>query len=412
MPGLLSTKRRFLGGSILAWMAVTCGIFISWHGALGIPVQVSAVIAGLDLSAKDSGFLGTLELTTMSVVSILLALRIDRWSKPGIALLGVVLAIAGQALSGYAHMFGSLDSYDVLLVTRLVVGVGAGLIYGAACASVAGNPSGDRLFGLGVSAGQVFLTLMLLTMPWIASHWNDQQGVYLTLAALSIAFGGFLYKLPNPRITKEQKMAHTAQPALLSPFNIFLFFVALSLFNIAIGMDWSFADRRADDIGMTDEQAGSFLAMMPLGGILGSGIAGVIGDRFGRVRTFVVALLCCTVACFIMARSHSVASMVAAMLTLGTFELFVMTYFIATATRFDRQGHWVTFAGGMTMLTYGFGPGIGGFLSQWITTAQVCETAGITCAVAAIVQIPVCLALEKKVTESRRRQTEELAETA
>ena len=59
-------------------------------------------------------------------------MRIDRWSKPGIALLGVVLAIAGQALSGYAHIFGSLDSYDVLLVTRLGVGVGAGLIYGAA----------------------------------------------------------------------------------------------------------------------------------------------------------------------------------------------------------------------------------------------------------------------------------------
>jgi len=100
------------------------------------------------------------------------------------------------------------------------------------------------------------------------------------------------------------------------------------------------------------------------------------------------------------------------LLALGTFELFVMTYFIATATRFDRQGHWVTFAGGMTMLTYGFGPGIGGFLSQWITTAQVCEVAGLTCALAALVQAPVCLALERKVIEIGETENEAAAEIA
>ncbi len=394
----LNTERPFLGGSALAWLAVTCGIFISWHGALGIPVQVSAVIDGLGMSDKDSGFLGSLELTTMSVVSILLALRIDRWSKPRVALLGLVLAIIGQTSSGFAHTLGTFEPYQVLLVTRFLVGVGAGLIYGAACASVAGNPSGDRLYGLGMSAAQVLLTLMLLVMPWISSHWNQQQGVYLVLAVLSAVFGTFLFKMPDPRITAEHKKQN-GEPALLSPLNITLFFIALSLFNIAIGMDWSFADRRADAIGMTDEQAGSFLAMMPLGGILGSGVAGVIGDRFGRIRTFFVALLIAAAACFVMARAHSVSVMVLAMLALGTFELFVMTYFIATATRFDRQGHWVTLAGGITMLTYGLGPSIGGYLTQWITVSQVCETAGITCIVAAIVQIPVCLELERREAE-------------
>lgn len=407
----LTKERPFLGGSILAWLAVACGVFISWHGALGVPVQVSAVIEGLGMSAKDSGFLGSLELTTMSIVSILLALRIDRWSKPGIALLGLGFAIVGQVLSGFAHTSGFLDPYHVLMVTRLLVGIGAGLIYGAACASVAGNPLGDRLYGLGMSAAQILLTVMLLGLPWVATHWNQQQGVYLVLAALSVAFGGFLFGMPDPRVAPDHKKGN-GKPALLSPVNITLFFIALSLFNVAIGMDWSFADRRADAIGMTDEEAGSFLAMMPLGGILGSGVAGIIGDRFGRIRTFVVALLTCTVACFVMARAHSVSAMVLAMLALGTFELFVMTYFIATATRFDRQGHWVTFAGGMTMLTYGLGPSIGGYLTQWITVSQVCETAGITCVVAAIVQIPVCLELERKTAGLRQVENQGAAEAA
>lgn len=407
----LNVQRPFLGGSVLAWLAVTCAIFISWHGALGVPVQVSAVVEGLGMSEKDAGFLGSLELTTMSLVSILLALRIDRWSKPGIALLGLGFAIAGQTLSGFAHATSIIDPYTVLLATRFLVGIGAGLLYGAACASVAGNPSGDRLFGLGMSAAQVLLTLMLLGLPWVSSHWNQQQGVYLVLAALSVAFGTFLFKMPDPRIAADHKKER-GEPALLSPLNLTLFFVALSLFNIAIGMDWSFADRRADAIGMTDEEAGSFLAMMPLGGILGSGVAGIIGDRFGRIRTFVVALLICTAACFVMARANSVSAMVLAMLALGTFELFVMTYFIATATRFDRQGHWVTFAGGMTMLTYGLGPSAGGYLTQYITVSQVCETAGIICVIAAIVQIPVCLELEKRVAEIGQLESEGIAESA
>lgn len=188
----LNLHRPLLGGSILAWAAVTCGVFISWHSALG---------------------------------------------------------------------------------------------------------------------AQVLLALMLLGLPWVVTHWNQQQGVYLSLAALSVFFGVFLFKLPDPRAATEQV-----------------------------------------------EEAGSFLAMMPLGGILGSGIAGVIGSRFGWIRTFVVSLLIFTAACFVMARANSLSAMVLAMLALGCFELFVMTYYIATSTRLESSGRWATFAGGMTMLPTGWVP--------------------------------------------------------
>ncbi len=385
-----STSSRFSRSDVFSLLAIAAAVFIGWHGVMAVPIQIGATIEGLGLSEQSSGTLGTAEITTVALVAMLLATGIDRWSKPKVAMIGLALVIPAQLLSTLAPGFA------VLLPLRLLVGFGAGLIYGAACASIAGHPQGDRLYAWGMSLGQVALATMLFFLPSIADHYDQQRGVFATLAILSLLAGAFLLRLRNPSRSAPQVIAAVeTDTKRVAWATIILFFVALTLFNIAIGMVWGFVERRAEELEMAATQVGLLLAALPFGGVLGSLIAGLIGGRFGRMLPFVVALTFCTLACFTFAYSENHMVLLGAMLALGVFELFVVAFFIGTASVMDDVGRIATTAGGATLLTYGFGPGIGGFLSPYFTVSEICVIAGIFCLAAAAVSLPLGLALNK-----------------
>ena len=360
---------------------------------MAVPIQISAVIDGLGVSEQNSAFLGTLEITCLSLVTILLAAQIGRWSKPKVAMVGLALGVAGQFLSATA------SGYTELLPYRVMVGVGAGLIYGAACACIAGLASGDRLFAWGMALGQLALVLMLFGLPFAASSFNDHVGVYGALGVLSLVTGFLLLKLPDNReeVVEEAKGKIELN---VSVSTVTLFFVALSLFNIAIGMLWGFIELRASELMMDEAQVGLILAALPFGGVVGSMFAGIIGGRFGRVIPFVFALAACTAACFTVAFVESHSAMLLAILALGAFELFVVAFLVGTASVMDDAGRIATLAGGMIMLTYGFGPSIGGFLSSFLTVSQICMVSGLFCLVAALIALPVGLALDRRAGDS------------
>ncbi len=387
---LLTKHVRLLGGSPISVFAITVAVFIGWQGVMALPIQIGAVVEGLGASEQRSGFLGSVEITTMALTTIFLAVKIGEWAKPKVALTGLGFIIAGQLLSAV------VSNLDVLLVLRITVGFGAGLMYGAACSCIAGNPSGDRLFAWGLGLGQILIGTMLLGLSFVASK-ALHQGVFITLAILAILFGPILIKLPNGREEVTTENVKVKQKNNVSASMIFWFFVALTLFNVAIGMLWGFVERRTDELNMDPSQLGAILAALPIGGAIGGILAGIIGHKFGRLKPFVVALLICTTACFLFGLVKVDIALLIATFVLGIFELFVVAFFIGTASSMDNVGRLATLAGGMTQLTYGLGPALGGLLSGHFSVSEICQISGLLCLVAALISVPVGLLLDKRV---------------
>jgi DHA1 family inner membrane transport protein len=388
MNELLNKHIKLFGGSPIAVLSIAAAVFIGWQGVMAVPIQIGSVVDGLGISEQRSGFLGTAEITTVSLVTLLLASKIGMWSKPRVALCGVAFVVAGQLLSAFAPGFA------FLFACRLIVGVGAGLIYGAACSCIAGNDSGDRLFAWGLALAQLLLASMLYGLPF-SSAFDFHKGVFLTLSLLALVFAPFLIKLPDGRQTVTDVRV-TEQENVVSLSMIFWFFLALTLFNIAIGMLWGFVERRTVELNMDASQVGLILAALPVGGALGGVLAGLIGHKFGRLKPFVMALVACTVACFTFGLATVGGALLAAILALGIFELFVVAFFIGTASSMDNVGRLASLAGGATLLTYGFGPAVGGVLSGHFSASEICQISGGLCFLAALISMPVGMLLDRR----------------
>ena len=384
----INNQKELLGGSVLAVVTISAAIFISWQGVMAVPIQIGAVIDGLGISESRSGLLGTIEITTVALVTMLLAATIGQWSKPKVAIVGLAFVVAGQFLSAFTQTF------FLLLVWRMTVGIGAGLIYGAACSCIVGISSGDRVFAWGIAFGQIFLAAMLFGLPF-ASAYGFHQGVFVMLGVTAVLFGILLTKLPDGRRVAtdhhdEDSPANVPLPMIL------WFFVALILFNVAIGMLWGFLERRADELNMDPAQIGTILAALPIGGVLGGMFAGAIGGMFGRLKPLVASLLASAAACVVVGRVDVDIILIIAIFGLGMFELFVVAFMIGTASTMDKVGRLSTLAGGMTLLFYGFGPALGGVLLTYVSASVICQISGIFCLAAAVIALPVGLTLDRR----------------
>ena len=242
MTELLNKHIKLFGGSSIAVLSIAVAVFIGWQGVMAVPIQIGSVVEGLGISEQRSGLLGTAEITTIALVTMLLASKIGEWSKPRVALCGMVFVVTGQLLSAFAPGFA------LLFACRLLVGVGAGLTYGAACSCIAGHDSGDRIFAWGLAFAQLLLASMLYGLPF-SSAFNFHEGVFLTLALLALVCAPLLIKLPDGRQTVPD-VREPEQEIAVSLSMIFWFFLALTLFNVAIGMLWSFVERRTIELNM------------------------------------------------------------------------------------------------------------------------------------------------------------------
>lgn len=387
MTTLMGRDRRLFGGNLWQLSAISIAIFISWQGIMGLPILIGTYIDGYGFSPNRGGLLGTAEVFTLSIVAILLAARIAVWSKARVALIGLFLIVTGQAFSAL------VDSFYPVLLTRILVGFGAGLVYGAACASIAGLAGGERLYAWGTSMSQILTAVMLAGLP-IAAITFGSWGVFAALAVLGLVFGPFLLRLPDFKpgdIVDEQQVGKVASPVLLT-----LLFMGISLFNLAIGMIWAFTERRAEELGLGAGEVGVLLAMLPLGGIGGSMLAGIVGARFGRLPPLILGMSACMAACFLIALGPPKPLLFAAIFALGAFELFCFPFLISTAAALDVTGKLATLAGGISILAYSLGPGLGGFISSDSSAVAVCIAAGVLCVVAALALLPIGRILDRE----------------
>jgi predicted MFS family arabinose efflux permease len=347
---------------------------------MALPLQIGVAIDSLGLSERRSGILGTAEIGTLSIVAMMLAAKIADWSKVRVTMAGLALVISGQAASAF------MDSFATFLVARIVVGAGAGLMYGAACASIAGISSGERLYAWGTSLSQLLTTGMLATLPLVV-ELAQQRGLFLAYAVLGAVFGLLLLRLPDG--DAEIPAATVHGEAAYSPAFFFLLFSGISLFNLAIGMVWAFTERRAEELGFGAAEIGGLLSMLSLGAIGGSMLAGIVGSRFGRLAPLMLGMGACMFACSMIALGLSKYLLFVAIFSLGAFELFCFPFLIATAAALDETGRLATLAGGVSIFTYALGPAIGGYIAAGFSVAAVSAAGALLCLLAAMALLPV-----------------------
>jgi MFS family permease len=393
-------------------LATFCASGVGYLGSSAAPVIVQALIDS-GLSHQRAGDLGTIELTTLAVTSILATGIVTQMSHRRLAIAGVLLAGLGVAISAQ-----SVD-YAPMILGRVLLGVGSGGAIAGANAAIAAREDAERVFAIIWTLGGGVTAALTIQLPTLVEGGHYATG-FVVLGVLCLVAAPFLLWIP-PRpplfdrdvavvtavaggeaLGAAAAVGETRAPGS-SPLGTMSLLVLAGMFTYSVAEQalWQFSYDIAVDHGIPYDRVRYLLGITTLAGLAGGAIAARFGLRFGRVTPLLVGSLLSLIGRwgYLVATSQEVLAL--ASLTWGIGFYFVSPYQIGLAAALDRRGRIAVAATGLMNLGYGLGPTLGGRLRQYQldhgldTGVLVAAIAGATLLSLALL-LPAALRLDRQ----------------
>lgn len=369
------------------FLGVSAGKLVSVVGLLIMPVQIGALLDGLQLGEAAVGFLATMEFSALGVGLMVVAMNPLRTSAMRYALIGVALIVAGQIASAL------ISSYGILTALRFIVGFGAGLANAAATVTIAANfKEPERTAGY--AFGLVYLVggALYLASPYMTAH-GYHKGVFLGLAAVVLLFTPLLFALPDTPLQKKQRAA-VGPDAMLSTAALLLFTAEIFLM-VGMGAAWAFGERLGLAIDLTPKEIGFYFACTMIASIVGSLFAGWLGTRYGRTLPFVVCTILVAICCYFMANPGIALVYVICLLSFQVFQAVFIPFLIGTGAALESSGRLSAAVVAVEIFSFGAGGVAGGMVVEAFGLPAVGWLAALGGIVAIPLLIAVCLPLDR-----------------
>jgi MFS family permease len=340
---------------------------IGYMGSAAAPFIVQALIES-GLNHQQAGDLGTIELTTLALSSMLVTPLVAHVSHRKLAIGGVAAAMLGVLISALS------TAYFPMVIGRIVIGAGSGLAISGANAAVAAREDAERIFAIIWTMGGGITALLSINLPKVVADGNYPMG-YGVLFLLSLLAAPLMIWVP-PRPSAyggEAQGSAGATPADSTPgghigaFGAPAVLVLISMVVYAVNEQaiWQFSYELTVEAGIPIDATRWILGLTTLMGLVGGAVAAWLGLRMGRVFPLVAGFLCNAAgkAIWIVA-SDSWALWAGGMLW-GFGFYFVSPFQMGLAAAIDRRGRVAVLAGGLLNLGYGIGPALGGRIRQY-----------------------------------------------
>ncbi len=331
--------------------AVVAAEAAGWASFEVAPLLVSALMERFALSEAAAGGLASAELIALAAAMLASAGSMARRSRARLGVAGAGLAVAGHLASSFT------SSYPLLMSTRVLAGLGAGLAFAAGSAAAAGARQPERVFAVAGLAGGLGGALLLAGLPYAILSYGP-TGAFVTLAALVLLALPFVGWLPAPARRRAQDGVGPAPHRGMALRGL----AAVAVLAVGEGAVWALAGEIAAGAGLSVLGAGRVLAVSAVLGQAGSLLAAWLGTRRGRVLPVALGVLCvaASVVMLILARSPLVFGAGAAVWGVSFF--FVFPYLMGAMAVLDPRGRWAVAAGAAEVVGLGVGPVVGGLL--------------------------------------------------
>ena len=345
-------------------------------GVFLVPYQIAALMEAWHLSAATAGLLGMVELAAMSLSSILILSVARRFSLHRLTIVGLAIAVAGEASTFFIGHVWALGC------ARALTGIGSGIVLAATSTYVAITTNPNRVMGLGLTIANLLFFAVFLVTPRVLLTVGP-RGLFVALAlgvAASAATVPHVLQLPTsapaPRGDSGRWAVDRTKVAALS--------LGLVALNLGLGAMWSFAERIGHEIGLNSEQTGAVLAACPIAMIAGSGIAGLMGDRFGNRWPLIIGCVFCGIACNGTTISTGLPTYAGGLMIFNFCYLLIGPFALAgVPSTLDPSGRLAATANGFMWLAYSAGVAAGGFIADLSSVKIIGAFALCGCAVAA-----------------------------
>ena len=137
-----------------------------------LPMVVGTAVDDLGLSARQAGLLASAEMAGAGLGTFVVSPRVHLWNRRRIASIGLASIFVGAVASILS------GSYELLIPSRALTGLGEGVIVAAVIASMSGGRAPERLFGLWTIFNMLIAsTMFFVVMPRVIAFWGA-DGVF------------------------------------------------------------------------------------------------------------------------------------------------------------------------------------------------------------------------------------------
>lgn len=342
-----------------------CACLAAYGVYLGLPLILGALADEYGFSNPQIGWIGAAENTGMLLGSVGVS-ALSRWaSYRRLAAAGIAIALAGNAIT-----LGS-SSFAAFCAVRLTTGIGSGLCYSAAIASLSLTRQSARNFSIFVVVLVIANSLELWLIPDIVRIWHA-RGIYAVLGLLFVLPGVLIRYLPGAVAGGDGRAAATdagaGSAAATGLFGLAGACLAgVVLFCIAASAFYAYAERIGVSIGMSASGISNTLTLCNLFSLTGSMLAYALGRRWGQHRPQLGAILVMIGVYALWSVGLSKASYIAGVLVFFEVWSMVSVYQLSTLTGIDPSGRRVA----LIPAAQGIGQSAGPFLAGVLLNLQL-----------------------------------------
>jgi predicted MFS family arabinose efflux permease len=312
-----------------------------------LPLLVGATVERLDFTAQQAGLIGAADMFGATISALIISLIISRGRWRLVLNAGLFILVVADVSSGLAQHFSSL------LISRVVAGVGEGIVLTIAYISMGETRNPVRAYGFATTGYVAFSAPGLYFMPFLVDTLG-LRGVFWGLAALTALAALLVRHLPDrarligisTSLNAKFRLSATSLIGLAGVLSYFM----------AQGGVWAYLDR----IGMSNQistaDVATALAISSIGGLLGALLATWLDSRYGRLRPLLYSTLCTVVSLLVMSGNRTLL-VFAAMASLFNFAWnFSVPFQFGALALIDPSRRTVALGGGTVNAGLAAGP--------------------------------------------------------
>ena len=337
-------------------LGVKLALFLMGIGAAGMllvkPVIVGGLIDTYGYSPRQAGLVAGIEMAGVGIGTLIVVVLGASWNGRAVAVAGAAIGIAGSIGPVLSSAFA------IVMASRLLAGIGCGVLVSVIIAALAVTRDPDRSFSLyymaSALAGSIFFPIATALVGAFGV-----RGAYLFVAALLLPVFLLRSRVPAHRRTKHR--AATAGGRF--PFGRAAISLSASvIYWIGTGSVWAFIERIGVAGGLSETRIGTVLASSQVTFVLGALAASVLHTRIGRAVPAAAGVVLSILALGIIRFAAGELAFGAGVLLFTFAWMFFFPYLTGTMAAQDPGGRIAVLGVPSQTLGLALGPAIAGYL--------------------------------------------------
>ena len=266
--------------AVITLASLTVVGYAYWNA---MPLIVGGFVDEFGWSAQLAGRISSLQLFAMMTMLCVAMVTVHRWSLRTTVLCAVLLVVLSDFCAAW------LESVTLMVLTRIVSGLSAGVILGAVYAAISRLGRPTRVYGIVVASMSLSGLVWFLGIPPLLEI-SGMTGPFLgfaaiSLVALAMALAWF------PRFNGQEDVA-SGQLDLSGVLTVSVFLLAMGFFiqSVVVGANWAYWERIGVNSGLSAQGIGVVLSLGAVSGMLGGVLAAWMDGKVGDATALVAGL--------------------------------------------------------------------------------------------------------------------------